>query len=431
MVMASLLDDLAAVISPRLIGAAAARLGEPEDTVSRSIHDASASVLAGLATRATDPDVARQLHGLVTDRANDERIVSDVDALVGAAPDTPASGLGQRVLALAFPTRADAVTGALARSTGLRTGAVSAILSIVSPLVLAVLGRRVRNGGLDAAGLGELLAGQREELLSAAPAGIGEILRGTRGAAHEPAAPRTRATEPELAHSPASRWAWPTLATVAVVAVVALLWGLSRRGERGPESAIAGRDVGRTVESPTSPLDTAARGVAGAAATAAGEVSGAVRDLGDDIRHRLPNGRELSVPARGIESRLLDFIEDEGRRVDDTTWFDFDRLTFETGAASLRPESEEQIQNIADILEAYPNVQMKIGGYTDNVGDPEANLKLSRERANAVKRALEQRGIAADRVDAEGYGEQYPVADNSTEAGRARNRRIALRVTEK
>ncbi|HEX5831637.1 MAG TPA: DUF937 domain-containing protein, partial [Gemmatimonadaceae bacterium] len=299
--MASLLDDISALVSPRLISAAAARLGEPADTVSRGIHDASVTVLAGLATRAADPDVARQLHGLITDRANDDRIVSDVDTLVGAAPDTPASGVGQRLLALAFPTRGDAVTSALAHSTGLRSSAASTVLAIVAPLVFAVLGRRLRGGRLDAAGLGTLLVGQREELLSAAPAGVGEILGGTEGAAPEPAVHRTRAAEPALAHSPASRWVWPALATVAVVA---LLWGLSRRGERGPESAIAGRDVGRTVGTAADGMDTAVRTAGGAAATAAGEVSGAVRDLGADVTHRLPNGRELSVPARGIESRL-------------------------------------------------------------------------------------------------------------------------------
>jgi outer membrane protein OmpA-like peptidoglycan-associated protein len=74
---------------------------------------------------------------------------------------------------------------------------------------------------------------------------------------------------------------------------------------------------------------------------------------------------------------------------------------------------------------------VKVGGYTDNTGDPAANQKLSQDRANAVVLELVTLGIPASRLSAEGYGQQYPVADNSTDSGRAQNRRIALRVTEK
>jgi len=71
-----------------------------------------------------------------------------------------------------------------------------------------------------------------------------------------------------------------------------------------------------------------------------------------------------------VENKLIAFIEDTKRSVDDKTWFTFDRLTFETGKATLKPESQEQLQNIAEILKAYPKVTLKLGGYTDNMGDP-------------------------------------------------------------
>src|SRR4029434_3190320 len=99
--------------------------------------------------------------------------------------------------------------------------------------------------------------------------------------------------------------------------------------------------------------------------------------------------------------------------------------------AQLEPESRDQLRNVAEIMKAYPNVKMKIGGYTDNVGDPASNLKLSQDRATNVAAALVALGVSSDRLSAEGFGEQFPVADNSTDAGRQQNRRIALRVTEK
>lgn len=109
----------------------------------------------------------------------------------------------------------------------------------------------------------------------------------------------------------------------------------------------------------------------------------------------------------------------------------FDRLNFATGASTILPESQEQLDNIAAVLKAYPNVNVKVGGYTDNTGDASANARLSQARAEAVREALTANGIAATRMTAEGYGDKHPVADNATPEGRARNRRIALRVTAK
>jgi len=132
----------------------------------------------------------------------------------------------------------------------------------------------------------------------------------------------------------------------------------------------------------------------------------------------------------GVEANLVNFIKSD-KVVDKTTWFDFDRLTFETGSATLKPESQEQLKNVAEVMNAYPNVNVKLGGYTDNTGDANMNLKLSNDRAQSVKAELVKMGIADSRLEAEGYGQQYPVASNDTDEGRAQNRRISVRVTKK
>ena len=133
----------------------------------------------------------------------------------------------------------------------------------------------------------------------------------------------------------------------------------------------------------------------------------------------------------GIEKKLIAFIEDPNKPADKTTWFSFDRLEFETGSATLKPSSAEQLKNVAEILKAYPVVTLKIGGYTDNVGNPASNLKLSQQRAESTIRELVSLGVEAGRQEAEGYGEQHPVGDNTTAEGRQMNRRIDLRVTNK
>jgi outer membrane protein OmpA-like peptidoglycan-associated protein len=178
-------------------------------------------------------------------------------------------------------------------------------------------------------------------------------------------------------------------------------------------------------------VDTAMGTLDTAASRAAAAASGAVASATDWVKHTLPGGVELNAPPEGIEHRLVRFIDDRNAAVNDTTWFEFDRLTFETGSATLRPESRDQLQNVASILRAYPNVHVKIGGYTDNTGNAGTNIRLSQDRADAVRRELEVLGISPTRLVAEGYGAQHPVAENTTEEGRAKNRRIALRVTQK
>ncbi len=145
----------------------------------------------------------------------------------------------------------------------------------------------------------------------------------------------------------------------------------------------------------------------------------------------LPGGSAVAIAPKGVEAELIAFIEDESRPIDKKVWFEFDRLGFASSSAELTPESQAQVDAIVAILEAYPTVHVKIGGYTDNTGDPEFNLKLSDDRAKSVMQALIDKGIAADRLAAEGYGDQHPVASNDTAEGRALNRRTALSVRQR
>jgi cytochrome c oxidase subunit II len=147
---------------------------------------------------------------------------------------------------------------------------------------------------------------------------------------------------------------------------------------------------------------------------------------------KLGNGFELKGAVHGgIEQGLLGFIQDGTKVVDKTTWFNFDHLLFHTGKSTLEDGSKAQLTNIAEILKAHPKVKLKVGGYTDNVGDAKANMALSGDRAKEVATQLVAMGIAADRLSPEGYGDAHPVASNDTEEGRHQNRRISVRVTEK
>jgi len=156
-----------------------------------------------------------------------------------------------------------------------------------------------------------------------------------------------------------------------------------------------------------------------------------VYDLGAMGKLKLADGTELNVGGNSAEKKLVDFINDATKAVDKTTWFTMDRLYFESGKSVLKANSQEQLKNIAAILKANPAVELKLGGYTDNTGDSTGNVTLSQQRAETAKAELVKLGVEANRLTAEGYGPQYPVADNSSEAGKAHNRRIDVRVSKK
>ena len=110
-------------------------------------------------------------------------------------------------------------------------------------------------------------------------------------------------------------------------------------------------------------------------------------------------------------------------------WYTIENLFFESGSSNLKPGAEQQLQNLAEILNAYPNAKIKLGGYTDNSGNEDTNMKLSNLRAQSAKLKLLELGIASDRIEAEGYGSQFPVCPaNDTDECKAQNRRIAVRV---
>lgn len=101
---------------------------------------------------------------------------------------------------------------------------------------------------------------------------------------------------------------------------------------------------------------------------------------------------------------------------------------FETGRWQILPESEYELAKVVDLLTKNPTLKIELGGHTDNVGRPEANQRLSEQRAKAVYDHLISKGIPSDRLSYKGYGETQPVATNDTDEGRRENRRTEIKV---
>lgn len=108
----------------------------------------------------------------------------------------------------------------------------------------------------------------------------------------------------------------------------------------------------------------------------------------------------------------------------------FDNLEFETGKDVIRPSSYQALDELAALLIKHPTWGLRISGHTDNVGAPAANLTLSKKRAESVKKYLVSKGVPADHLKTEWYGQTRPIAPNTTPEGRQKNRRVEMLIVD-
>lgn len=160
-----------------------------------------------------------------------------------------------------------------------------------------------------------------------------------------------------------------------------------------------------------------------------------IYDVGGNTEIKLPDGTALTVGENSTENKLFGMLSNPDFSVsDDKTqgWVTFDRVYFQTGKADLTETSKAQVENIIAILKAFPDATVKIGGYTDNTGSEDVNMKVSSERAQTVANGIIVGGVDASRVANEGYGQNHFVCEaNDTDECRAQNRRVDIRVTKK
>ena len=129
---------------------------------------------------------------------------------------------------------------------------------------------------------------------------------------------------------------------------------------------------------------------------------------------------DITLRLERVKDDLAERLENEGK-------VDLYGIYFDTDKATLKAESEGALQQVLALLKGKPELRLEIGGHTDSQASDSHNLDLSKRRAQSVVKWLSDKGVAANRLQAEGFGETRPVADNETPAGRALNRRVEIR----
>lgn len=423
----SMFESILGMVTPEMTQSIAGRLGESPSAIQHGLSAATAATLNGLARNSSDARFTDQLTQIVS-RASGQNLAGNVASMISSGPSGAAGDLSSRLTSLAFGSEQGHIANLVSQHSGLSSSAGSGVLKMAGALVLGHLARMHGAGNLNPSTLAGSLRSEASNLSSYVPgsflAGLGGSAGGTVGGTVSDAAARTssyasnviHAEGPRIAPATSAKWVAPTLAVLAGAAVVG--W-LVHRFTRAPARIVAVTQAVPHVV--TNAANTATNTVANVAAAPLGRLQVI----------SLPNGTQLNVPSNGVEVRLVQYLQSPSTRTSDLTWFNFDRLLFDNGRATLQPQSNEQLDNVAAILKAYPSAKIRLGGYTDNTGNAAANTQLSEQRADTVMAALVQRGIDPSRLSARGYGDQYPIADNSTPAGRQRNRRIAIRVASK
>jgi len=421
----NLLNTVKGLFTNDLISNAASSLGESEGGIQKALSGAIPSILTGLLGKAGSREGAGGILDLARQAAG-KSILNNLNGFF-AGDNSNLLGTGAEMLKAVLGDKAGGVASLVSNFAGVKHSSASTILSMVAPVALSVLGKHTNENNLDTGGLMSFLSDQKGSIMNALPAGLSTIASlvgiGATGNAVSSATDRATETIHKAAHyaeeAPAQTGGGLKFLLPLLLAVFAVALGIYFFNGCGGQT----KDIAATV-------DTAAEKIGDKTDSAITTVVNTTREL---FKVKLPNDTVIDAYKGGIEDKLVAFLKTDYKKLGEDslkkTWFDFDNLNFETGSAKITAESQVQVNNLAAILHAFPAVTLKIGGYTDKVGDEAVNKKLSDARAKSVQAALSKEGVGKQIASAEGYGSAFAVyAADAPETDRVKDRHVSVSV---
>jgi outer membrane protein OmpA-like peptidoglycan-associated protein len=414
----NLFQSAAGLFNNQAVQAIAGQFNESENTITKALSGVIPGIIGGLASKAEAPGGTSAIDHLVKD-THAQFEDADLGALLG---NSSLMSSGWEMVKGLFGSQSDNLLGKLASFSGGKVSTITSLLGVGLPMVMKLLRGHAKSNDLSAGGLASLLSSQKASVLSSLPAGL-DLSSVYDNAFPKAVVADVKAEEPA---APGNKWLWPLIILLLLAALLWWWFNRSKTAETTTAPVVADTVVTATT---TTLVDPATLGKLD---TATGNF---MYNLGSLKEIKLSDGTVFKVGENSSEARLFNFLNDNNVSVDtvDKTkgWISLDRVYFETGKNTLTAQSTEQLKNIAAILKAFPNSNIKFGGYTDNTGAEDANMTLSGNRAAAALAAVVGMGVDAGRAASEGYGPMHPIATNETAEGRALNRRVDVRVTKK
>lgn len=432
----NLIDTLRNEVSGRAIARIGQRIGCTDEEVRTAFNYAIPAVLAGILKNGIKTGDNNLFINLQPENSAeafnaDQRLDQDDKSLIED---------GKEMISNFFSGEEDALYGELALSTGIDKERSSSLFAMIVPVIGSYVSKLMFDKQWNVQDLNYAIAESRADINAALPLNIKSKLN--LGATHEPdhihAPDKTIPfTDGTLIETRKSIYGTPEQKTggflkwfIPLAVILTLFWWLAGK----PGCARPEMDAVQTEDTLAVDLDTIGEKLKEAFVATAGALDASgnyIIDIGPEGSRKLKDGERLMVGENSLENKIIDFAEANESKTVESDWLTFDRIYFETGKTSLTANSEKQLENIAAIMKSYPNVSLKLGGYTDNTGDKAINSKISNERAESCKAALIALGVDAQRLTAKGYGSEHPIADNKTEEGRAQNRRISVKLSTK
>lgn len=456
----NLFGELKELLLGDVANKAANLLGEKEDKVKTAIEGLIPTFVGGLMKRASNEAGATTLMNVVKKGNHDGSIIEQIGNLVNNK-DSFAQVVekGNGLVSMLLPDKKSSIATMISQFAGVRNSSATSLLSIVAPIVVGKLGKMVTTQNLDKAGLANTLLDQRSILLDETPENLQTKMIDVLGlstflseeikpvqfapggikANGVPAPPVSKPTEHrEVTYSNKDyegeggsgmsipKWLLPTVLIAAVLGGVGYFaatydWSSLSSSNVEPDSAQLEQVTNATIDTTNLTKDSAAVKVDSSAAVTVPSTTA--------IGVSLPNGQKIDLAEGSFNYKFAKYLTDSSAKANQS--FTFDNLNFESNTNTLVAGSEKTVQDLAKIMTAYPRVQVKLTGYTDNTGDSLQNRKLSFKRAFAVKNLLVANGVKDLRIDFIGKGASNPIASNATEEGKAKNRRIELKVVKK
>ena len=419
----NLADATKGLISPDLVTKASAFFDESETGINKALSGVIPVVLGGLIDKSSTNEGAN----IVAHLAAEQHSAGILDTLHNFFDGNSESFLtkGADLVNSIFDSKVSALSGVISNFSGVKTTSASSLLSMVTPVVLAFLGKNASTNNLKATGIANMLSSQKDNISASIPAGLslGSIFGPVMPAA-KPVAAVANHHEEEIVEGDGNglKLLLPLLLLVLVAGGAWYFMG--NHDDATTKTAIT-----------TEPAPTEKAAIATAAASHVDTSGNYIYDLGKMVAIDLPNGAgTLTVGENSTENKLYKFLADSTAKIDTVkgNWFEFTNVRFKTGGAQIDSISAIQLKNIVAISKGFFTAQFKLGGYTDNTGDTAANVALSQKRSDAVVVELKKLGASAKAIfGAKGYGPEFPIGDNATVEGKAMNRRVAINVKSK